>query len=71
LQPINYQPTNHKIKLQNSTGVNGRQTFAATASAGLRVCDHIHQHKCPHAGAEACEPSETRIGCEPMFPAVF
>jgi len=42
-------------------------TFAATASAGLRACVPVRWHKRPHAGADACKPSETRIGCEPML----
>jgi hypothetical protein len=42
-------------------------TFEATASAGFCACVPVRWHKCPHAGANACEPSETRIGCEPLL----
>ena len=45
------------------------QTFAATASAGLRACVPVRQRLHPHACADACKPSETRIGCEPLLPA--
>jgi hypothetical protein len=51
--------------------LNGLQTFAATASAGLRASVPVHWHKCLHAGADVREPSETRIGCEPLLCAVF
>jgi hypothetical protein len=47
------------------------KTFAATASAGLRVCVLVRQHLRPHAGAYAWKPSETRIGCEPLLAPGF
>jgi len=46
-------------------------TLAATASAGLRERVLVHLHMSKQACADACKPSETRIGCEPLLPPVF
>jgi len=46
-------------------------TFAATASAGLRACVSVRWQNCLHAGADAYQPSETRIGCEPLLAHVI
>jgi len=35
----------------------------------LRGCVPVRWHISLNAGADACEPSETRIGCEPLLPA--
>jgi len=40
-------------------------------SAGLRASVPVRWHKRIHAGADACEPSETCIGCEPLLGTVF
>jgi len=61
--------SNHATNYRSERFLTLLLTFAATASAGLRGCVPVRWHKCLHAGADACEPSETRIGCEPLLPA--